>query len=211
MQTITMPASEAFSTRTPGQQMAWLHDHTLQMLEFVATGGFGTCRDRAKLQLVARNAADELRSIIDPAAASDTMREACFVALLESTIAHLGQLSNTEVLLDCDALLEPIDPVLARELAAATGAAVANVHKHARATRASVHCYANGGRIDICVSDDGRGFDPASTPQGFGIRRSLHERISICGGRVHILSAPGHGTEVWIVVDERATSERGVA
>ena len=46
------------------------------------------------------------------------------------------------------------------------------------------------------MKDDGQGFDPGSTVEGIGLSRSIRGRVSEVGGRVEVVSAPGHGTEV---------------
>jgi signal transduction histidine kinase len=46
------------------------------------------------------------------------------------------------------------------------------------------------------VKDDGRGFDPVSTPPGQGLTHSIRERMQEAGGRVDVNSRPGAGTEV---------------
>jgi signal transduction histidine kinase len=46
------------------------------------------------------------------------------------------------------------------------------------------------------VKDDGCGFDPATTPEGVGLSRSIRGRIEEAGGRVEVAAASGSGTEV---------------
>jgi signal transduction histidine kinase len=51
--------------------------------------------------------------------------------------------------------------------------------------------------IELAVSDDGIGFDPANeeNQEGFGLA-SMRERIEKLGGNLEILSAPGEGTQI---------------
>ena len=55
-----------------------------------------------------------------------------------------------------------------------------------------------GDGLFVSVHDDGCGFDPATTPEGVGLSRSLRGRIAEVGGRVELTSSPGNGTEVRI-------------
>jgi signal transduction histidine kinase len=52
-----------------------------------------------------------------------------------------------------------------------------------------------GGRLRFGVSDDGVGFDPASTGRGSGLQ-NIADRAEALAGRVEVSSSPGHGTVV---------------
>ncbi len=59
---------------------------------------------------------------------------------------------------------------------------------------------ADRGGLFCSVKDDGRGFDPATSPEGVGLTRSIRGRIDEVGGRVEVAVAPGRGAEVrlWV-------------
>jgi signal transduction histidine kinase len=71
---------------------------------------------------------------------------------------------------------------------------LANVLKHADATRAIVSMTCDNGRLLLGVGDDGRGFDPDAASDG-GLA-GLRDRIRALGGSVSVVSAPGRGTRV---------------
>jgi signal transduction histidine kinase len=71
---------------------------------------------------------------------------------------------------------------------------LANVLKHADATRATISLTYEDGRLLLGVADDGRGFDPNTAPDG-GLA-GLRDRIRALGGTVTVASAPGSGTRV---------------
>lgn len=75
--------------------------------------------------------------------------------------------------------------------------AMTNAARHARAGLVTVSLSAGGGWYRLAVSDDGRGFGPATA----GARTSLgimgmRERAGACGGTLEITSRPGRGTTV---------------
>jgi len=51
------------------------------------------------------------------------------------------------------------------------------------------------GRLVFEVSDDGKGFDPDSTPPGSGLT-NMRDRLEALGGSVEVSSRPGEGTTV---------------
>jgi signal transduction histidine kinase len=89
------------------------------------------------------------------------------------------------------------DAVLPVELATAAyfvcSEAIANVVKHARASRASISVAVDEGQLRVVVSDDGvGGADPL---RGSGLR-GLADRVEALGGTIRVDSEPGRGTNV---------------
>ena len=83
--------------------------------------------------------------------------------------------------------------------------ALANVVKHAGASKASVHVEARSGRVLVEIRDDGSGFDPGAHHSGhFGLE-SMRSRAAELGAVLTISSAPGAGTVVR--AEARADSE----
>ena len=74
--------------------------------------------------------------------------------------------------------------------------ALANVRKHAGATRVRVTVGVGDG-LALTVSDDGRGF--AAAEEGFGLT-SMHQRAVAVGGRLSVTSREGGPTEVAFAV-----------
>jgi signal transduction histidine kinase len=71
---------------------------------------------------------------------------------------------------------------------------LANVLKHANASRIEVSLDYDGGRILLDVADDGRGFDP-DTASANGLA-GLRDRIRALGGTVSVASGPRSGTRI---------------
>jgi len=84
--------------------------------------------------------------------------------------------------------------------------ALANVAKHAGATRAEVDLRAERGHLVVTVRDDGRGFNVAETldahERGLGLF-GMHERAQLAGGYLDLRSAPGAGATVTLVLPLR--------
>jgi signal transduction histidine kinase len=76
--------------------------------------------------------------------------------------------------------------------------ALTNVAKHAQADKVRVTVGTAGGRLKVEIADDGRGFDPAAAPSGFGIA-GMRERVELSGGELAIEPTPS-GTTVRAVL-----------
>ena len=76
--------------------------------------------------------------------------------------------------------------------------ALTNIAKHADAELVRVTISSAGGRIEIDVADDGRGFDVVGATSGFGLA-GMRERVTLSGGRLEITPAPS-GTTVRAVI-----------
>jgi signal transduction histidine kinase len=73
--------------------------------------------------------------------------------------------------------------------------ALQNVAKYAEASAVTVRLGQENGELVFAVTDDGRGFDPATTPQGSGLQ-NMRDRLEALGGSVEVVSEPGRGTTV---------------
>ncbi|MGI9085728.1 MAG: ATP-binding protein [Aeromicrobium sp.] len=70
-----------------------------------------------------------------------------------------------------------------------------NVAKYANATTAHVRLRDDGGGLSFEVTDDGAGFDTASTTLGTGLQ-GITDRLDTVGGTLTITSTPGTGTTI---------------
>ncbi len=73
--------------------------------------------------------------------------------------------------------------------------AITNVARHAHAAHVSIDVTLSDVGMTVCVEDDGRGFDPAESNVGTGLRGMLH-RTEELRGKLEIRSRPGAGTRV---------------
>ena len=78
---------------------------------------------------------------------------------------------------------------------------LANVAKHAMATRVRVELSHNADAVSLMVEDDGRGFIPGRPATGAGQSKGIgllgmEERFELLGGRLKVESRPGQGTRL---------------
>ena len=74
--------------------------------------------------------------------------------------------------------------------------ALANVVKHAHATRAEITVVEGDGEVMVEIRDDGRGLGSSDTSgTGLGLA-GMRERVTLLGGRLDVLSGPAGGTTV---------------
>jgi NarL family two-component system sensor histidine kinase YdfH len=87
------------------------------------------------------------------------------------------------------------------ELAAIVGEAVHNAARHGRPKTATVGLRPVNGALELTVTDDGAGFDPATVPDRghYGIQ-GMRERARAIGGQLRVTSAPGRGTTIIVTV-----------
>lgn len=85
--------------------------------------------------------------------------------------------------------------------------ALANVRAHAGVDEAEVSLAASGGSVMVTVVDGGVGFIEADIPADrFGFRESIRGRLEAVGGEARILSRPGAGTSIVLMIP---TGDRG--
>ncbi len=77
--------------------------------------------------------------------------------------------------------------------------AVNNAARHSGCERVEIEVALDHGRVALTVSDDGRGFDPASESDGNGLA-NMRKRAGGLGSRLDVRSAPGEGTTVHLEV-----------
>ncbi|HEY7011386.1 MAG TPA: histidine kinase [Streptosporangiaceae bacterium] len=71
--------------------------------------------------------------------------------------------------------------------------ALQNITKYAAASRATIGLCCTGGSLQFTVTDDGTGFDTATTRHGTGLQ-GMADRLAALGGALRVRSQPGHGT-----------------
>jgi len=215
---VTGEQLRARETATEEERRRWareLHDETLQ--------GLGALRlalsaaRRADDPAAWRSALDDavhqldteigsLRSIIAdvrPAALDEIGTQAALEALADR-VRSRGIDVALDVDLDYEAGRTPTrhDDDLETAIYRIVQECLTNTTKHAEAESASVEVREGEGSLTITVRDNGRGFEPASSPHGFGLV-GIQERVDSLGGTLGLESAPGAGTTVTVRLPAR--------
>ena len=76
-----------------------------------------------------------------------------------------------------------------------------NIARHSKAKQVEVRMRSLDNGLKLSINDDGIGFDPARDRNGKSLgHASMRERVLLLGGKIEIVSEPGHGTtiEAWI-------------
>ncbi|MBI4609184.1 MAG: PAS domain S-box protein [Candidatus Rokubacteria bacterium] len=97
-----------------------------------------------------------------------------------------------------------LPPLMETALYRSVQEALANVARHAQATRVRVHLRREARAIRCSVRDDGVGFDVGTVlarrgDRGLGLV-GIRERAGALGGTLEVISAPGRGTELLITI-----------
>lgn len=183
-----------------------LHDETLQALAVLRMQLSAALRQETPEALkeageaAVQQISDEitkLRGLISelrPAALDQIGLEAALHALAEHHEKAHGLEISSRVELPRDEATWPA-PVLETTIYRLAQEALSNVARHSGARRAELLVATNGGRIEVTVSDDGRGFETAVVKEGFGLA-GMRERTGLLGGSLELRSAPDAGTVV---------------
>lgn len=155
-----------------------------------------TARERLQeLRELTRGALAEMRTLLNelrPSALVQTDLDDLLRQLTEAVIAR----ARLPVSLSIEGDFEDLSPDVKIALYRIAQEALNNVFKHAHATQAAVELKGEHDAISLCISDEGRGFDPtmiAADTLGLNI---MKERAEAIGADLIIDTAPGEGTEV---------------
>ncbi len=200
--------SIAATERERGRWARELHDESLQSLAGLrvllsaARRGEPEEADRLLVQGIEQvdTAIAEMRRLIADLRPS-TLDELGLGAALEALGERTASGGEIEVRinldLDCEAgrnsnrLLGEIEDTVYRLVQEALNNAV----HHGGAAYVEVDIREGERNLRVQVHDDGRGFDPSATTDGFGLI-GMHERAELAGGTLDLQSIPGEGTTI---------------
>jgi PAS domain S-box-containing protein len=105
--------------------------------------------------------------------------------------------------IECDPVVDKLDDNYVIALFRIIQESFTNVARHAAAGRVRVVVRRMGNGIQLCVEDDGRGFDANSVDRDrqFGLL-GISERVAALDGRFHLDSSPGGGARLEVFLPE---------
>jgi len=174
-----------------------LHDETLQglaALRVLLQSGLKVGGEA--LEQAARQATEQVTTEIANLRALITeLRPAALDQLgLEAALEGLAQRSREVDGLEVDVRLavpsDALDPDVSTAVYRLVQEALTNVGRHARAQRVQVEVTQGAEGLEVCVADDGEGFDADAPTVGFGVA-GMRERAALMGGRLELRSSPG--------------------
>lgn len=183
-----------------------LHDAVKQQLFVIQTAAataqarFTTDAEGARtavdhVRTAARDATTELEALLEELQAVPTENTGLVEALRKQCEA-LALRTGTDVTFNAPKLPphEMLPPGAHEAIYRVAQEALANVARHARASRVTVALTTEGRRLELRVTDDGSGFDSSSANPGMGTG-NMRARASELGGQLAIASGAS-GTDV---------------
>jgi signal transduction histidine kinase len=182
-----------------------LHDSVAQALFGI---GLGAQTALTLLESDPKKVADPLRYILELANIGmaemralifelrpESLEQEGLVRAIERQAAALG--ARYRVAIEAELGHEPDAPLPIKEaLYRIAQEAMHNAVKHASPRTIQLRLTGRGDALELVITDDGVGFDPAASFPGHLGLRSMPERAQRLGGELAISSAPGAGTRV---------------
>ncbi|MGE5531491.1 MAG: PAS domain S-box protein [Bacteroidota bacterium] len=195
-----------------------IHDDVSQTLAF-AKMRLAALQNERDLPAMEAGHADLLALMDDAIAATRTLTlelsppvlyQMGFEPALRWLGAHMAQVHGYRVSVHIDKKPKPLSSDLEVTLFQCARELLTNAAKYAACTVAEVSLRRNNGFVELTISDDGRGFDPAKVKttvgSGFGLF-SIRERVTYLGGELQIESARGKGSRLVLRVPVSEAAE----
>ncbi|MEU6095447.1 DUF5931 domain-containing protein [Streptomyces sp. NPDC047079] len=203
-----------------------IHDSVLQVLAMVQRRGSALGGEAAELGRLAGEQEIALRTLVSgglvpPSRVSEDAALGAVVRVVDEPDGEEGDgpvdlrlllapYAGARVTLSQPGSPVPLAPAIARELAAAVGAALDNVRRHAgREAHAWILIEDEPDGIVVTVRDDGPGIPEGRLAQAegegrLGVAQSIRGRLRDIGGTAELVSLPGQGTEVELKIPKDA-------
>ncbi|MDP1899067.1 MAG: CHASE3 domain-containing protein [Rubrivivax sp.] len=197
-----------------------LHDELGALL---TSAKLDAARIRSRLAGTAPEALERLAHLVDTLNQSIALGRSIIEDLRPSTLSNLGLVATLEILarefsaqsgVPVECALAPVKLGATTELMVyrLVQEAITNLSKYARARHVWVNLAARGGQVEVSVRDDGLGFDTAMPSKSAYGLMGMRFRVEAEGGKLTVVSAPGQGTLVRMMLPESgADTELGKA
>ncbi len=150
---------------------------------------------------IQRELSDQLRELSEVAGAAEDL-----VPALERRLADFERRSGCAIRHDLPASLE-VPPTQAETVLRIVDEALANVLRHAAATRIDVMLATRNGDVELAICDDGRGGVRESSA-GMGLSNMRHRTATLVGGTLSFEPRSTGGTCVRLVFDAPLPPDR---
>jgi signal transduction histidine kinase len=197
VRSLTQERAERIRSQERAEVAAHLHDSVLQTLAMMQR----RAGEPTEVAALARRQERELRAWLSGRPAPG--QSSRLAGALEAAAADVEESHGVpvEVVVVGDRELDPRHEAVV----AAAREAMTNAAKFGGGSPVDVYAESADARTQVFVRDRGPGFDVHAVPADRrGVRESIVGRMERHGGRARVTSAPGSGTEVEIVLEERA-------
>ncbi|MEV4314144.1 sensor histidine kinase [Actinocrispum sp. NPDC049592] len=143
---------------------------------------------------LARESLTEARRSVD-ALRPEPLETAQLSAALDTVASRWSAVHGIPVQVTTTGSVRPLSSSAETALLRTAQEALANVAKHAKATRVGVTLSFMDRSVVLDVRDDGSGFDPGVRSVGFGLE-SMRQRVEELAGTLQVESSPGSGTAI---------------
>ncbi len=201
-----------------------LHDETIQMLIVISRRieALASFSDRLPvpamellvgLQATVSETLKGLRRFIQDLRPS-TLDYLGLMAAVVGAANDLNELDGITAEVKVEGTVRRLSPVQELGLFRVFQEAVSNIRRHSECTRVLVEVSFCPESVQMCISDDGRGFKVPDRIDGLVSSGKLgligmHERAQILGGTLAIESRPGGGTKIIVEVPTQVGHDRG--
>lgn len=154
---------------------------------------------RERLQNMSKLIAQLFQQVRDVATAlRPPILDAGIASAIEWQARRFEARTQIPCLVEVPEQLPPLGEAKATGLFRVLQEALTNIMRHARAHSVEVRLSREADELQLSISDDGVGFDPAHTRSGsFGLV-GMRERVAMLGGRLRLDSTPGQGTTLYV-------------
>lgn len=160
--------------------------------------------DSVELASMALNDTRELSRLLRPAVLDDLGLEPALRWLSRT----LGKRAAMEIIVNSELGEQRLEPDMETLVFRVVQEALTNIIKHAGVAQAWVDVTQAGGMLRVSIRDEGAGFDPgaaidaASRSESLGLR-GMRDRLELFRGRFEVVSSPGAGCTLNMVVPMR--------
>jgi signal transduction histidine kinase len=153
-------------------------------------------QEAATLETALERTMREMRAMLlelRPVALEDSGLNAALYELCRAYEVRLG------IKVTADLAETRLEPVVEHTVLRIVQEALGNAVRHGEPDEISLRLGQADGHVDVQVSDNGRGFDPATVADRHGMGLDLmRDRVNTLSGTFHVVSAPDEGTTITV-------------